>query len=122
MYVAADLDAQLGDANGPDWISSLEKVIAMQPAAMFDAHGAIFMGEANVRNHLERKLQFLTAIRDRVYNFAQDEGQPIEELTKKVFDQRDLVDWLSFGDGWLSIITGSDFSRSHIVKSFLRAR
>ena len=38
-----------------------------------------------------------------------------------VFDRRDLVSWLSFGDGWLSLITGSDFSRGNIVKSFLRA-
>lgn len=48
-------------------------------------------------------------------------GQTLQELTRKVFDRRDLVGWLSFGDGWLSLITGSDFSRGNIVKSFLRS-
>lgn len=48
--------------------------------------------------------------------------QTIEELTRKVFDRRSLVHFLSFGEGWLSLITGSDFSRSNIVKSFLREK
>jgi hypothetical protein len=86
---------------------------------MFDAHGSIFAGAELVEQHLQRKLDFLTAIRDRVHQYA-THGQTIEQLTRKVFDRRDLVDWLSFGDGWLSLITGSDFSRGNILKSFLR--
>ena len=27
---------------------------------------------------------------------------------------------ISFSDGWLSLLTGSDFSRGNLVKSFLR--
>jgi hypothetical protein len=86
---------------------------------MFDAHGSIFSGAEVVERQLQRKLDFLTAIRDRVNQYA-THGQTIQQLTRKVFDRRDLVDWLSFGDGWLSLITGSDFSRGNIVKSFLR--
>jgi hypothetical protein len=86
---------------------------------MFDAHGGIFCGAEEVERQLRRKLAFLIAIRDRVYLYA-TRAQTIEQLTRKVFERRDLVDWLSQGDGWLSLISGSDFSRSNIVKSFVR--
>ena len=119
LYVAADLDSQLGDADGPRWIASLQEVLKLRPDWLFDAHGSIFAGEEAVTRQLQRKLDFLLAIRQRVLRHA-TEGQTIEQLTRKVFDRRDLVAWLSFGDGWLSLITGSDFSRGNIVKSFLR--
>ncbi|MEM9353101.1 MAG: MBL fold metallo-hydrolase [Planctomycetota bacterium] len=119
LYIAADLDSQLSDANGPLWIESLLKVLDLQPAWLFDAHGLVIEGEETVERHLKRKLEFLCAIRDRVSVYS-DQAQTLEQLTRKVFDSRDLVDWLSFGDGWLSLITGSDFSRGNIVKSFLR--
>lgn len=119
LYVAAELDSQLGDADGPKWISSLEKILQLQPEWMFDAHGSIFSGAEEVERQLHRKLDFLMAIRDRVHEHA-TYGQTIQQLTRKVFDRRDLVDWLSLGDGWLSLITASDFSRGNIVKSFLR--
>lgn len=119
LYVAAELDSQLRDADGPKWIASLEAALKLKPEWMFDAHGSIFSGVEEVEQQLQRKLDFLTAIRDRVNQHA-THGQTIQQLTGKVFDRRDLVDWLSFGDGWLSLITGSDFSRGNIVKSFLR--
>jgi glyoxylase-like metal-dependent hydrolase (beta-lactamase superfamily II) len=119
LYVAAELDSQLRDADGPQWIASLEAALKLKPAWMFDAHGSIFAGEEAVERQLRRKLDFLIALRERVRQHA-THGQTIHELTRKVFDRRDLVDWLSLGDGWLSLITGSDFSRGNIVRSFLR--
>ena len=119
LYVAAELDSQLRDADGPQWIASLKAVLKLKSEWMFAAHGSIFSGEEVVKQQLQRKLDFLTAIRDRVIQYA-THGQTIHQLTRKVFDHRDLVAWLSFGDGWLSLITGSDFSRGNIVKSFLR--
>ncbi len=119
LYVAADLDSQLRDADGPQWISSLAVALELKPKIMFDAHGSIFVGEEAVAEQLQRKLDFLIAIRDRVHQLATG-GQTIRQLTRNVFDRRDLVSWLSFGDGWLSLITGSDFSRGNIVKTFLR--
>lgn len=119
LYVAAELDSQLGDANGPSWIASLETVLQLEIEWMFDAHGSIFSGAAEVRRQLQRKLDFLQAIRDRVHQGAA-QSQSLQQLTRKVFDRQDLVDWLSQGDGWLSLITASDFSRSNLVKSFLR--
>ena len=121
LYIAADLDSQLGDADGPQWITSLEKVLALKPEWLFDAHGTVFQGVDAVQQQLQRKMEFLLTIRSRVYQFASHE-QTIEELTRKVFDRHSLVDVLSFGEGWLSLITGSDFSRSNIVKSFLREK
>ena len=108
LYVAAELDSQLRDADGPRWIASLESVLKLSLEWMFDAHGSIFAGADVVARQLQRKLDFLTAIRDRVNRYA-THCQSIQQLTRRVFDKRDLVDWLSFGDGWLSLITGSDF-------------
>jgi len=45
----------------------------------------------------------------------------IREITRRVFNRQDLVDGFSFSDGWLSLLTGSDFSRGNLVKSFFRA-
>ncbi|MEQ9067869.1 MAG: MBL fold metallo-hydrolase, partial [Gimesia chilikensis] len=121
LYIAADLDSQLGDADGPKWIASLEQAIQLRSEWLFDAHGTVLKGAEAVEQHLSRKLAFLQTIRDRVYEYA-THAQTIEELTRKVFDRRGLVDFLSFGEGWLSLITGSDFSRSNIVESFLREK
>ncbi|QDT00024.1 MBL fold metallo-hydrolase [Adhaeretor mobilis] len=119
LYVAADLDSQLGDADGPAWIASIETALKLNSEWMFDAHGSIFVGEKAVREQLELKLDFLIAIRQRIRTHA-TQGQSIQQLTRKVFDRRDLVSLLSFSDGWMSLITGSDFSRGNLIKSFLR--
>lgn len=121
LYIAADLDSQLGDADGPKWITSLEQSLQLRAEWLFDAHGTVLEGAEAVEQHLSRKLAFLQTIRDRVDEYA-THAQTIEELTRKVFDRRGLVDFVSFGEGWLSLITGSDFSRSNIVKSFLREK
>jgi glyoxylase-like metal-dependent hydrolase (beta-lactamase superfamily II) len=119
LYIAADLDSQLADADGPAWITSLEKAIALQPKCLFDAHGTIITCEAEVHDLLVRKRDFLYELRRRVLEAA-DHAQTIGQITRRVFDRKDLVNHMSFGDGWLSLITGSDFSRAHLVKSFLR--
>lgn len=96
LYVAAELDSQLGDADGPSWIASLERVLKLKPEWMFDAHGSIFCGAEQVERQLRRKLDFLITIRDRVHRHA-THAQTIQQLTRKVFDRRDLIDWLSLG-------------------------
>ena len=77
--VAAELDSQLRDADGPQWIESLEAALKLKPAWMFDAHGSIFAGEEAVEQQLQRKLDFLIAIRDRVNQHA-THGQTIQQL------------------------------------------
>ena len=68
---------------------------------------------------LTRKRDFLCELRRRVLEAARRAGS-IREITRKVFNRRDLVDLVSQGDGWLSLLTGSDFSRGNLVRSFLR--
>jgi glyoxylase-like metal-dependent hydrolase (beta-lactamase superfamily II) len=120
LYIAADLDSQLRDADGPQWIDSLRRVLERRPAWLFDAHGVVVHGEGEVAALLQRKIEFLDTIRLRVAAAAKT-AQTIGELTRRVFDQRDLKHYLSQGEGWMSVITASDFSRCHVVKSFLRA-
>ena len=121
LYLAADMDSQLADADGPLWIASLERAMALCPSALFDAHGTIVIGQDEVRQVLERKRDFLIDLRERTYAAA-EYAQPIEVITQRVFGRNGLVDDLSLSDGWLSLVTGSDFSRSHLLKSFLRDR
>lgn len=120
LYIAPDLDSQLADADGPRWIASLDTAIALQPACLFDAHGTIVTDRVAVRAFLEQKRDFLVALRERI-RAAAAQPQSIQDLTRKVFDRRDLVEFLSLHDGWMSLITGSDFSRGNLIKSFLRA-
>jgi len=121
LYMAAELDSQLADADGPQWIASLEQAIALQPTCLFDAHGTILTDPVAVQALLQRKCDFLIAIRERV-RVAAAEPQTIQALTRKVFDRHGLIDYLSMNDGWMSLITGSDFSRGNLIKSFLRTR
>jgi endoribonuclease LACTB2 len=120
LYIAADLDSQLTDANGPEWIDSLNKAIALAPTCLFDAHGVMLTSEKEVTELLVRKRDFLCELQRRILAAAQQAGS-IREITRRVFKRQDLVDRFSFSDGWLSLLTGSDFSRGNLVKSFLRA-
>jgi glyoxylase-like metal-dependent hydrolase (beta-lactamase superfamily II) len=120
LYVAAELDSQLCDADGPTWIESLRKAIALGPACLFDGHGTVILDEASVTALLQRKLAFLLTIQQRAWEAA-SKAQTLREITRRVFDRRDLVDHLSIGEGWLSLLTASNFSRSQFLKSFLRA-
>jgi hypothetical protein len=86
---------------------------------LFDAHGTILTDTDSVMALLQRKRDFLVEIRQRVLTVA-GHPQTIQEMTRKVFNQRDLIEYLSLNDGWMSLITGSDFSRGTLIKSFLR--
>jgi glyoxylase-like metal-dependent hydrolase (beta-lactamase superfamily II) len=119
LYIAPDLDSQLADADGPQWIASLDRALALQPGCLFDAHGTILTDPVEVQALLQRKRDFLIALRERIHAAAA-QPQSVQDLTRKVFDQRDLINYASFHDGWMALITGSDFSRGNLVKSFLR--
>jgi glyoxylase-like metal-dependent hydrolase (beta-lactamase superfamily II) len=119
LYIAADLDSQLADADGPLWIDSLERAIALRAVCMFDAHGTVLTDESAVLRLLQQKLDFLVELRRRILDAA-DRAQSIPEITRRVFARSTWVDRLSLSDGWLSLLTGSDFSRGNVVRSFLR--
>jgi glyoxylase-like metal-dependent hydrolase (beta-lactamase superfamily II) len=44
----------------------------------------------------------------------------IRQVTREVFREKTWANTASFGEGWLSILTASDFSRTHLVASFLK--
>lgn len=118
LYIAPDLDTQLADANGPDWIESLDRAIALRPAVLFDAHGLVVQGEREVSDHLERKREFLVALRDLV-KAESHRARSVQAITRSVFSGSSLVNCLSQHEGWMSLLTASDFSRSNLVKTFL---
>lgn len=120
LYVAADLDSQLQDVDGPAWIASLDRVIALGATLLLDAHGVVVSGEAEVADVLRRKRDFLADLERRI-SLAAGEAHSVREITQSVFPKRQVADALSFSDGWLSLLTCSDFSRSNLVRSFLRA-
>ncbi len=91
----------------------------MAPRCMFDAHGTMLLVASEVSDLLVRKRDFLVGLRTRILLVA-DHAQSLAEVTRKVFHEGNLVNQLSFSDGWLSILTGADFSRANLVRSFLR--
>ena len=118
LYISADLDSQLREVDGPAWILSLERAIALKPLWMFDSHGIVFSGEQEVFQALNNKLQFLNNLRNKVFEVGQT-ATSVNEIVAKVFSKKNVVNQLSFSDGWLSLLTSSDFSRTHLVQSFL---
>jgi glyoxylase-like metal-dependent hydrolase (beta-lactamase superfamily II) len=119
LFISAKLDSQLADADGPLWIESLDRVIALQPECMFDGHGTILIGADIVLEQLGNKRQFLLALQQRITECA-SQAQSVQEITRKVFQSHACADSLSLHEGWLSLLTASDFSRSNLVRSFLR--
>jgi glyoxylase-like metal-dependent hydrolase (beta-lactamase superfamily II) len=121
LYISADLDTQLQEVDGPTWIESLERAMALRPLWLFDAHGLVVNGDAEVRALLTRKRDFLKGLGERIGE-ASTRARSVKEITREVFVPGGLADALSFRDGWLSLLTCSDFSRAHLVESFLRER
>ena len=95
--------------------------MALRPLWLFDAHGLVVEGESEVRALLTRKRDFLKGLGDRIGEAAHS-AKSIRDITREVFTPGGFADALSFRDGWLSLLTCSDFSRGHLVESFLRRR
>jgi glyoxylase-like metal-dependent hydrolase (beta-lactamase superfamily II) len=120
LYVSAELDSQLDDVDGPAWIASLERALACRPRALFDAHGTVILGEDAVASALTRKRDMLVAIGAEAVRVASEGPQSIESITRKVFRRGGLIEAVSLHEGWMSLITASDFSRSNVVASFVK--
>lgn len=121
LYISADLDSQLKEVDGNIWIESLERAVKLNPTWMFDAHGIVISGQENVQKVLVEKLEFLKSLRDRIMIVAEN-ATSINQITKEVFNEKDFVNQLSFSEGWLSLLTCSDFSRGNLVSSFLKIK
>jgi ribonuclease/clavin/mitogillin len=119
LYISTDLDSQLREVDGNAWIESLEKAIALKPLWLFDAHGVVISGEAEVNEVLSNKLAFLRSLRKRIFEVSET-ATSVNQIIQMVFDKNNFVNKLSFSDGWLSLLTSSDFSRGNLVNSFLK--
>jgi ribonuclease/clavin/mitogillin len=120
LYVSAELDSQLDDVDGPAWIVSLERAIACRPCALFDAHGTVILGKDAVASALTRKREMLIAIGREAVRVASEGPQPIESITRTVFRRGGVIEAVSLHEGWMSLLTASDFSRSNLVASFVK--
>jgi glyoxylase-like metal-dependent hydrolase (beta-lactamase superfamily II) len=120
LYISADLDSQLADADGPAWIASLERALALEPEALLDGHGVVVQGREAVTELLLAKLAFLRELRRRIHTAAAAGARTVQQITREVFGSKGVTNRLSFSDGWLSLLTGADFSRGNLVRTFLR--
>jgi glyoxylase-like metal-dependent hydrolase (beta-lactamase superfamily II) len=118
LYVDERLDAQLPDVDGTAWISSLERAAGLDAEVLFDGHGLVVQGRDSVRQVLDAKRSFLESVRDRTLAEA-PHARTLSELTRRVFASDGPVDRLSRREGRLSLLTRSNFSRSHLVRTFL---
>ena len=80
---------------------------------------AVVEGEREVHRVLHDKLRFLEDLEKRVVRELTC-PKPLEEIVKNVFDDRNITNLISLNDGWLSLLTDSDFSRSNLVLSFVK--
>ena len=119
LYVAADLDSQLSDVDGSQWINSLELILKLKPKCLFDDHGKVVQGEKEVEKLLSEKLTFLQTLKSRILEEAKNPIS-ISEITKRVFNKKTFVNQITYSEGWLSLLTGSDFTRNNMVHSFLK--
>jgi hypothetical protein len=71
-----------------------------------------------VAEQLSRKRDGLVAIWAEVAA-RHHTARSLAALTRDVFQCSGVVDVLSLGEGWMSLITGSDFSRSNLVRTFI---
>ena len=112
------LDAQLPDVEGPRWIDSLERAAALGARVMFDGHGLVIEGQVEVREALGNKTR-LPRGRARPNPPRDPFAATLPELTRRMFAAAGPLDRLSRREGRLSPLTGSNFSRSHLVAPFL---
>tara|TARA_B100000676_G_C17352733_1_gene471741 strand:- start:115 stop:297 length:183 start_codon:yes stop_codon:yes gene_type:complete len=43
----------------------------------------------------------------------------LNEVVKKVFSAETAVNHISMNEGWMSVITGGNFSRSNLIRAFV---
>lgn len=118
LFISETLDIQLEEANGPLWIVSLKKIVELEIDIILDGHGVVIKGE-NCQKQLRAKLDFLVLLRNRIHEVASHGPIAQSELIKIMNNDRSIVNFLSQGEGWMSLITSGNFSRTNLVQGFL---
>ncbi len=118
LFISESLDTQLGEADGPKWISSLNEVLKLDIDLILDGHGVVIRGE-DCKLKLEKKLNFLMLLRSRVYELAAKGEMTQIQLIQGLNSTPGIVNYLSHGEGWMSMISSGDFRRSNLIRGFL---
>jgi ribonuclease/clavin/mitogillin len=118
LFISESLDTQLGEANGPKWINSLTEVLKLDIDLILDGHGVMIRG-SECKSKLKKKLDFLTLLRGRVHELAARGETTQNQLIKGLNSTPGIVNYLSHGEGWMSMISSGDFRRSNLIRGFL---
>lgn len=119
LFISESLDTQLEEADGPKWISSLENILKLNIELILDGHGVIISGD-ECRKRLVAKLNFLRVLREKVHAIASKGSVSQADLIKALNETPGIVNFLSDGEGWMSLITSGNFSRSNLIRGFLK--
>ncbi len=120
LFISEDVDTQLHEVNGMDWIRSLEDILRLDLDYILDGHGKILKSN-ECQNSLCRKMEYLKVINMKVVSEIEKGPISEKELLVSVFNDSSLVNKYTMREGWMSAITGGDFSRSHLVRSFIKS-
>jgi len=118
LFLEEELDVQLSDADGPSWLNSLDEVAALEIDYLLDGHGTVLRG-ADVQKSLTAKTEYLRRLREAVADEVAQGPRSVQTITQAIAE-RGSVSRLSFGEGWMSMLTANDFARSNLVLTFVR--
>ncbi len=118
LFISESLDTQLEEANGPEWIKSLKKILMLDIDLILDGHGVIIKDE-KCKERLKAKLDFLILLRSKVHEVASRGPVTQAELIKQINNTPGIINYLSLGEGWMSMITSGNFSRTNLIHGFL---
>ena len=117
LFLDVELDAQLADADGPSWLASLDHVTELNVEVLADGHGTILTGP-DANDALKRKATFLRELQASIAQQIAAGPAAIQDIARAT-SGADLVSSISHGEGKMSLLTGNDFSRSNLVRTFV---
>ncbi|MGH1488321.1 MAG: MBL fold metallo-hydrolase [Acidimicrobiales bacterium] len=118
LFLDAELDSQLADADGPTWLRTLEEIATLDIQILADGHGTLLTGD-EAQQALRRKSDFLRELRDAINAQLAAGPTSIQQITKSI-SAPGAINSLSYGEGRMSLLTANDFSRSNLVQTFVR--
>ena len=118
LFLDAELDSQLADADGPAWLATLEHMALVDIEVLADGHGTILTGD-EAQRALQDKADCLREMQSAIAREIAPGPLSIQKITKAISGPGALNS-LSYGEGRMSLLTGNDFSRSNLVRTFVR--
>jgi glyoxylase-like metal-dependent hydrolase (beta-lactamase superfamily II) len=107
LFLGAKVRAARPFENVTDLAESLRRVLALRPARLFCAHRGAIDEPARA---LETKLRFLESLREQVVELDRA-GLSTGAIATRMLGREVLLQW---------VLTGGDFSRSHLVRACLK--